>query len=154
MPAIVPKPRPPTAMSWASSPAARRTMQGNRRRDTVPELRVRQLLHRSGLRFRVDWPLPIDRRRRADIAFPRVKIVVFIDGCFWHRCPEHYIAPKSNATFWDAKTLLNAERDQDTNSRLEDLGWVPLRFWEHHGPELVVETIRRSYVGRCGSEGL
>lgn len=78
-------------------------MVANRRRDTSPELALRSALHRSGLRFRVDQPLPFDRRRRADIVFPRQKIAVFVDGCFWHGCPEHYSAPKANADLWREK---------------------------------------------------
>ena len=93
--------------SWASSPAIRRTMLGNRRRDTAPELLIRRLLHAQGLRYRVDWPLPFDRRRRADIVFTRQKVAVFIDGCFWHGCPEHYIAPRANGEFWADKVARN-----------------------------------------------
>jgi DNA mismatch endonuclease Vsr len=91
-------------LSWASSPAVRRNMQANRGRDTGPELRLRRLLHAAGRRYRVEWPMPGDRRRRIDIAFPRRKIAVFVDGCFWHRCPNHYVSPKANAEFWDTKS--------------------------------------------------
>ena len=83
----------PIQESWASSPAVRRVMQGNKRRDTAPELAVRRALHARGLRYRVDWPLPFDRRRKADIAFTKARIVVFIDGCYWHGCPLHYSEP-------------------------------------------------------------
>src|SRR4051794_306972 len=77
---------PPTIFPPVSA-AARRTMQANRGRDTAPELAVRSALHRLGWRFRVDVPLPFDRRRRADIVFSRVGLYIFIDGCFWHGCP-------------------------------------------------------------------
>ncbi len=127
--------------SWASSPAIRRTMLGNRRRDTTPELLIRRLLHAQGLRYRVDWPLPFDRRRRADIVFTRQKVAVFIDGCFWHGCPEHYIAPKENAEFWAKKVATNVARDRDTDSRLVTLGWTVLRIWEHEDPVEAQEQI-------------
>ncbi len=82
-------------VSWASSPAVRRNMQANRGRDTGPEMKLRRQLYAAGFRYRVDWPMPGDRRRRIDIAFPGRKIAVFIDGCFWHRCPAHYVPPKA-----------------------------------------------------------
>ena len=101
--------------------------------------------HRAGLRFRVDWPLPFDRRRRADIAFTRAKIVVFIDGCFWHGCPEHYTAPRANALFWNTKILSNVSRDQESSERMVAEGWVVLRFWEHEDPEVVAAKVRAVY---------
>ena len=127
--------------SWASSPAVRRNMQANRGRDTGPELKLRHLLHAAGLRYRVDWPIPGDRRRRIDIAFTRRKIAVFVDGCFWHRCPAHYVSPKANADFWDIKTRGNAERDVETTTQLTAAGWLVLRFWEHEDPREMAERI-------------
>lgn len=129
-------------VSWASSPAIRRTMVGNRRRDTVPELAIRRLLHRSGLRYRVDWKLPIDGRRRADIVFTRHRLVVFIDGCFWHGCPEHYVPPRTNPDYWADKIAVNVSRDRDTDRRLGDAGWTVLRFWEHEDAASVVLSIQ------------
>ena len=114
-----------------SSENAARTMRANKRRDTSPEMTLRSALHRAGLRFRVDYPLPFDRRRRADIVFPRAKVAVFVDGCFWHGCPEHYVAPKANSEFWRTKVGANIERDHETTKRLEHDGWAVLRFWEH-----------------------
>jgi DNA mismatch endonuclease (patch repair protein) len=116
-------------------------MLGNRRRDTAPELVIRRLLHSHGLRYRVDWPLPFDRRRRADIVFTKQKVAVFIDGCFWHGCPEHYIAPRANSEFWADKVVGNMARDRDTDARLSDLGWIVLRFWEHDSPTRAVRAI-------------
>src|SRR5215471_20479529 len=106
-------------------------MQANRGRDTSPEMQLRRLLHAAGLRYRVHWPVPGVRRRRIDIAFTRTKVAVFVDGCFWHRCPEHYSGPEANREFWDSKIRMNAERDADTTSLLVDAGWLVLRFWEH-----------------------
>lgn len=123
------------AGSWASSPAVRSVMRGNTRRDTRPELAVRRALHRAGARFRVDWPIPFDRRRRIDIAFARKKVAVFVDGCFWHGCPEHLRPATINVEFWSSKVEANRARDADTNSRLTAEGWVVLRFWEHQDVE-------------------
>lgn len=131
----------------ASSEAARATMRANRGRDTGPELAVRRALHRMGLRYRVDHPLPFDRRRRADIAFTRARVAVFIDGCFWHGCPDHGTTPRTNTRFWSQKIARNRERDLDTTERLEAEGWVALRFWEHEDPRTVARAIVR-VVGR------
>jgi DNA mismatch endonuclease (patch repair protein) len=117
--------------SWASSPARRRNMQANRSRDTKPELEVRRALHAMGLRYRVACrPLP-DLRRTADIVFRPVRLAVFIDGCYWHGCPEHYRAPREHREYWSAKIGGNVARDLDTNDRLAAAGWTVFRFWEH-----------------------
>lgn len=116
-------------------------MQGNRRRDTAPEMAVRKLLHAQGLRYRVDYPLPFDRRRRADVVFTRVRVAVFIDGCFWHGCPEHYIPPKAHSNYWAQKVEGNRARDLDTSARMIELGWTVLRFWEHEAPRDVAAQI-------------
>jgi len=121
--------------SWASSFAVRRNMQANRGRDTGPEMELRRVLHRAGLRYRVHFPVPTDRRRRIDIAFTRSKLAVFVDGCFWHRCPKHYIAPKAHGSFWDSKIRGNVERDAETAMRLAESGWIVLRFWEHESAQ-------------------
>ena len=128
--------------SWASSEHARLTMRANRSRDTKPEMLVRRELHRRGRRFRVAYrPLPEDRRRTVDIAFTKLKIAVHIDGCFWHGCEEHFIAPKTNPEYWQQKIAGNRARDLDTDRRLEAQGWTVLRFWEHQDPAEVVATI-------------
>ena len=117
--------------SWATS-----------RRDTGPELAVRRLLHASGLRYRVDVaPLPGLRRRRADIVFTARLVAVFIDGCFWHGCPEHWRLARQNTDYWGAKVQRNRDRDAETSDRLRDAGWTVLRFWEHEDPAAVADTI-------------
>lgn len=121
----------PRAESWASSPRTRASMQSNRGRDTSPELAVRRRLHALGLRYRVSVRPIQNLRRTADIVFSRARIAVFIDGCFWHGCAEHYQAPARNGEFWLAKRLRNQERDADTDKTLEAHGWRPLRIWEH-----------------------
>lgn len=128
--------------SWASSDAVRASMRGNHRRDTQPELKVRRRLHAMGLRYRVDFaPLAEHRRLRADIVFTRVRIAVFIDGCYWHGCPDHYRPATRNTEFWEGKIQGNRERDARVGSLLRDAGWTILRFWEHESPDEVAEEI-------------
>lgn len=126
-------------------------MQANKGRDTAPELRIRSLLHAAGLRFRVDHPLPVDRRRRADIAFTRAALYVFVDGCFWHGCPHHYVAPKTRAQFWRAKIEANMARDVDTSTRLEQAGATVLRFWEHVDATEAARTVEGTYRSLRGT---
>ncbi|HVM13722.1 MAG TPA: very short patch repair endonuclease [Egibacteraceae bacterium] len=117
-----------------SSPEALRRMQRQRRADTRPELALRRELHRRGLRYRVDVPVLPGLRRRADVVFPRQRIAVFVDGCFWHACPQHGTSPKANAAWWREKLGANVERDRDTDHRLREAGWTPIRIWEHEDP--------------------
>lgn len=111
--------------------ATSRRMSLQRVRDTKPEMLLRRELHRRGLRYRVDAPLPELPRRRADILFPRAKLAVFVDGCFWHGCPDHKTAPANNGAWWAAKLDRNIERDRETDAHLRSLGWTALRVWEH-----------------------
>ncbi len=127
--------------SWASTPGVRRSMLANKRRDTRPELAIRSALHARGLRYRVDFPPVRGLRRRADIAFTRRRIAIFIDGCFWHGCPLHGTSPRRNADYWGPKIAHNMERDTDTNERLAEAGWVVLRFWEHEPVDRAVARI-------------
>lgn len=126
--------------SWASSIGSRHSMQANRRSDTCPELAVRRLLHASGLRYRVDYA-PLGGRRRADIVFTRKRVAVFIDGCFWHGCPEHATYPKRNSDYWLPKLARNIERDREMDRLLRDAEWTVLRFWEHEAPADVATGI-------------
>jgi len=124
----------------ASSPDALRRMKSQRQRDTAAETALRSLLHRRGLRFRVHYPLP-NLRRRADIAFPRLRIAIFVDGCFWHGCPEHRTFPKQNASWWRDKIEANRRRDTDTNAKLGQQGWSVIRVWEHEDTEAAARAI-------------
>ncbi len=118
-------------------------MRGNRSRDTSPEMAARRALHAMGLRYRMNArPLP-ELRRTADIVFRPAKVAVFIDGCFWHGCPEHYREPASNIEYWWPKIARNRERDAETMAALVAAGWLVLRFWEHDLYTLAVETIAK-----------
>ncbi|MGH3712036.1 MAG: very short patch repair endonuclease [Micromonosporaceae bacterium] len=110
------------------------------RRDTRPELAVRRLVHARGLRYRVDAPLPA-MRRRADLLFAGPRVAVFIDGCFWHGCPQHASWPKRNARWWASKIAANVARDEDTDRRLAVAGWRVVRVWEHEQPDLAADRI-------------
>jgi DNA mismatch endonuclease, patch repair protein len=137
--------------SWASSPAVRAVMRGNRGRDTRPERAIRSAVHALGLRYRVGIrPVP-QLRRTADIVFTRTKVAVFIDGCFWHGCPEHYRPARLNANFWNEKIKGNMARDIDTDTRLAEWGWRVVRAWEHESPIVVAERIRAIVQGASSS---
>lgn len=137
--------KPPTIAAPPVTPGARNTMLANRGRDTRPELALRSRVHRAGLRYRVNWPLPFDRRRRADLAFTKVGLYVFVDGCFWHGCPEHFVVPKTRTDFWVAKIERNRARDDDTDVRLRELGFAVLRFWEHESADLAAAAVSAEY---------
>ncbi|MFB7893499.1 very short patch repair endonuclease [Microbacterium sp. NPDC056044] len=134
--------------SWASSEAARRTMQGNHSRDTRAELAVRRLVHAAGLRYLVNARPEADLRRTADILFRGSKVAVFIDGCYWHGCPDHFKPPATNVAYWSAKIARNHERDLDTTARLEARGWRVLRIWEHEDPEVAAKQISSAVTQR------
>jgi DNA mismatch endonuclease (patch repair protein) len=127
--------------SWATSPAVRRVMQGNKSRDTKPEIAVRCAVHAMGLRYRVVARPLIDVRRTADLVFRRVKVAVFVDGCFWHGCPAHHAPPKTNAGYWAMKIEGNRVRDRHTTAMFRAAGWTVLRFWSHEEPFAVATQI-------------
>ncbi len=127
------------------SPGRSRNMAAIGRRDTGPERQVRSLLHAAGLRFRVDFPITVNGARpiRPDIVFTRRRVAVFIDGCFWHGCPEHGKRPTiRNDHYWAPKIAGNTARDRRHTAALEAVGWTVLRFWEHTSADAVSERIR------------
>lgn len=109
-------------------------MQRVRQKDTSAELALRRALHALGLRYRIQVPVSTKPRRVADITFGGPRVAVFVDGCFWHGCPEHATWPKQNADFWRAKIAANQERDRDTDARLRAEGWEVVRIWAHEKP--------------------
>lgn len=115
----------------AASPSVRRLMQSNVNRTSTPERLLRSLIHRSGLRFRVNCRPEPSLRCTADVVFRRSKICVFVDGCYWHGCPTHFVVPRTNTDWWAEKILDNSRRDAIQTSRLESLGWLVIRVWEH-----------------------
>ncbi|MYS81396.1 very short patch repair endonuclease [Embleya scabrispora] len=130
--------------SRASSRAARAVMLANRSRDTGPELALRSLIHARGLRYRVDVRPLAGIRRRADVVFPKERIAVFVDGCFWHGCPEHCRPARTNAEAWATKIEANRARDTDTNELLRTAGWTVIRVWEHEDLPLAADMIERT----------
>ena len=115
-----------------------------RRRDTTPELLLRRALHERGIKYRVAYPVPGQQRRTIDIALTRVKLAVFVDGCFWHGCPDHGTSPRANSDWWRIKLGANAARDRDTDRLLHALGWQVLRVWQHEPAEEAVQRIMAS----------
>jgi DNA mismatch endonuclease (patch repair protein) len=123
-------------------------MQVQRTRDTAPEIAVRQILHAMGLRYRVDRAPLKGLRRRADIVFGPAKVALYVDGCFWHGCPDHgRPVTAANPEYWSAKMERNRARDADTDRRLTEAGWLVVRAWEHEPPEdvalRVAEIVRQ-----------
>lgn len=116
-------------------------MQRTVRKDNDFERSVRSLLHARGLRYRVHHPLPGLRRMTCDIAFPGLKIAVFLDGCFWHGCEIHPPSVKKNADFWLEKIERNRARDARAGAHLVEIGWTVLRFWEHEAADTIAEKI-------------
>lgn len=125
----------------ASSPAVRDRMSRQRSRDTAPELALRRELWSRGLRYRVQHRAACLPRRTIDVAFPRDRVAVFVDGCFWHGCPAHSRPTKSNSGWWAEKIRANGERDADTVARLEADGWTVVRAWEHEDPVAVADGV-------------
>lgn len=128
--------------SWATSEASRRTMLGNRSKDTRPELELRRALRRRGLTgYRLRWKVPGAPRRSIDVAFVGRRLAVLVDGCYWHGCPQHFAVPKGNRAYWSKKVARNRERDLETTALLESAGWRVLRFWSHEDPEKCVNIV-------------
>lgn len=136
----------------ASSSGTRKSMQGNKGRDTKPELALRRAVHALGLRYRVSIrPLP-EVRRTADLVFSRVKVAVFLDGCFWHGCSKHHTKSRTNAEYWAEKVERNRARDRETDRILAEAGWLVIRIWEHEDPLCAAEEVARSVRSRRSAE--
>lgn len=135
---------PPTPLS----DDVQRRMSRQPRRDTAPEMAIRRSLHGRGARFFVDRRVIVGLRRRADIVFPRWRLAVFVDGCFWHGCPQHGNRPRHNSAWWEAKLDRNRRRDEDTDRILASHGWTVLRIWEHEDPADAVQRVLDCLVTR------
>jgi DNA mismatch endonuclease (patch repair protein) len=123
-----------------------------RQKGTAGELELRRALHGVGLRYRLQVPLLSKPRRVVDFVFRGPRVAVFVDGCFWHGCPEHATWPKANAEFWRAKIEANRARDADTNIRLEELGWKVVRVWTHETAAEAADRIARIVRERKNGE--
>jgi DNA mismatch endonuclease (patch repair protein) len=120
-------------------------MQGNRRSDTAPELALRRRLHGEGLRFRKDALVVAgDAKTRADVVFSRQRVAVFLDGCYWHGCPEHCRMPTRNRAYWQAKIARNVSRDERLTEALQAEGWRVLRVWEHEPVEEAAARVKHA----------
>lgn len=117
-------------------------MSRQRRTGTDPEMALRRELHRRGLRYFVDRAPLRGQRRRADVVFPRARVAVYVDGCFWHRCPEHATHPKNNARWWADKLAGNVARDRATDLALAEAGWRVIRVWEHEDPVAAADVVQ------------
>jgi len=125
-------------------------MRANRKTDTGPELRLRRQLHRMGLRYRLRRRVGTTPPVRPDLVFLRHKVAVFVDGCFWHGCPMHGVQPTVNATYWTVKLALNQDRDKRVDGSLVQLGWSPIRVWEHDDPAEAAARIRAILQAHSG----
>ncbi len=128
----------------ASDEVVRKRMRAQRRRDTKPEMALRRVLHAGGRRFFVDRAPLVGVRRRADLVFPRARVAVFVDGCFWHGCPEHGTVPKRNREWWVEKIDGNRARDRDTDRRLSEAGWSVVRVWEHDEATVAADHVEQT----------
>jgi DNA mismatch endonuclease (patch repair protein) len=119
-------------------------MVSNRGKNTKLEIDLRSALHRTGMRF---WKhrRPLDGVRcEADIIFPRIRMAVFVNGCFWHGCPQHATWPVTNAEFWTRKIEGTKQRDRRCDQLLEAAGWTVVRLWEHQPLEEMVSLVLRT----------
>lgn len=123
-------------------------MQRVRQKNTTAESVLRRALHARGLRYRIQVPVLAKPRRVADVAFSSLRVAIFVDGCFWHGCPQHATWPKRNAEFWRAKILANQARDRDTDARLRVAGWTVVRVWAHEPPERAAKRIA-TVIQKC-----
>lgn len=132
--------------SFTDTPdAVRAIMRGNKSRDTGPEVALRSALHCLGYRFRKDYRInEAPRGIRADVAFTRHRVAVFVDGCFWHSCPTHGHVPKANHDYWRPKLARNVERDRRNNALLTAAGWAVVRVWEHEPVDVAVSRVLRA----------
>lgn len=128
-------------------------MRSNRRSGTRPERLLRSAIHARGLRFRKDHRIDLPHLCvRADVVFPRARVAVFVDGCFWHRCPDHASYPRRNAAFWAGKLSRNVERDRRVDLALVEAGWTAVRCWEHEPPRAAADRVVAA-LAEARSEG-
>lgn len=142
--------RPSPAPVGASSEGTRRSMVANSRHESGVERGLRSELFRRGMRFRKHVRVVATSRCKPDIVFPRAGVAVFVDGCFWHRCPEHQTFPRANAGWWQQKLDANVERDRRYDEVLLSEGWVVIRLWEHQPVMEMADAVERAVKGSPG----
>lgn len=126
-------------------------MRANRRSDTKPELALRRALHSRGYRYRKDYRLDLTGARvRPDIAFTARRVAVFVDGCFWHCCPQHGTQPANNTWYWEPKLARNVARDRAADAALRAAGWSVVRIWEHESLAAAVAAVVTALAARPG----
>jgi DNA mismatch endonuclease (patch repair protein) len=123
-------------------------MRRNRGTNSRAEVALRSELHRRGLRFRKNVSVVPGLRCRPDIVFPRWRVAVFVDGCFWHGCPEHGTTPRVHADYWASKIGLNKLRDREQTESLIAVGWSVIRVWEHSAPACAADLIATELAAR------
>ena len=111
------------------------------------ELALVGLFRKHGIR---GWRRDSRLIGRPDFIFPRLRVAVFVDGCFWHGCPDHGTQPKSNAAWWAEKIRSNMKRDRDTDSRLAVEGWTLIRIWEHEAPDVAAACVVEAVSSETG----
>jgi DNA mismatch endonuclease (patch repair protein) len=152
-PLTTPLPPVPPPAPAASSPTVRRIMQRNRSVDTKPEVLLRSLLHRHGLRFRKNVQLNIEGQRiRPDVVFGRLRMAVFVDGCFWHRCPVHGNDPRTHSWYWGPKLDRNVARDRLADAALRAAGWEVRRIWSHEDISRAAESLAIAIAQRRAAD--
>ncbi|MEU0934139.1 MULTISPECIES: very short patch repair endonuclease [unclassified Embleya] len=134
--------------SLTTTEATRARMSRQRSKDTGVEVALRRVLHGMGLRYRVHRRPLKGIRREADVVFGPTKVAVYVDGCFWHGCPQHATWPKRNAEFWKAKIEGNRTRDLDTDRRMAEAGWLVVRVWEHEDAATAAARVRDAVIAR------
>ena len=126
------------------SPETTDRMRRIRTTGTHPEMELRRVLHARGLRYRVNSPIDgLSRRIRPDIVFRGPRVAVFVDGCFWHGCPQHFVPPKKNTSWWTSKIADNSRRDHRIDLELATIGWAVVRVWEHEPATSAAERVVR-----------
>lgn len=123
-------------------------MSRQRTRDTGPEIALRKALHARGVRFRLHRR---DLPGRPDLVLPRLRLAVFVDGCFWHACPDHGVRPRANGAWWAAKLEANVTRDHHNDARLRERGWEPVHIWEHEDAEAAADALAARWLADEGS---
>ncbi|GAB3351804.1 MULTISPECIES: very short patch repair endonuclease [Amycolatopsis] len=135
---------PVERLETTSAVSARMSRQKSR--NTGIEMALRKILHAAGYRYRVHRRPVKGVRREADLVFGPARVAVFVDGCFWHGCPEHGTWPKNNADYWRTKIETNRRRDANTDALLLEAGWLSVRIWEHEATDVaasrVIETVK------------